>query len=93
MSHILWESILLYYGNLFLENEGIFSQLVGNTFPQYMGQMKDATEVNEDCIVSLIHYRSRYTMRNESNKYEKLDKIRAFLRRNYEKYCFKNHFS
>ena len=38
MSHILWESILLYYGNLFLKNEGIFSQLVGNTFPQYMGQ-------------------------------------------------------
>jgi len=58
-----------------------------------MGQMKDVTEVNEDCIVSLIHYYFRYTMRNECNKYEKQDQIRAFLRRNYEKCCFKNHFS
>ena len=55
--------------------------------------MKDVTEVNEDCIVSLIHYYFRYTMRNECNKYEKQDQIRAFLRRNYEKCCFKNHFS
>ncbi|CAG9875968.1 hypothetical protein BOVAC2_2543 [Bacteroides ovatus] len=34
----MWESIPSYYGNLFPQNEGIFSQLVGNTFPQYMGQ-------------------------------------------------------
>ena len=43
-------------------------------------------------MVSLIHYRFRYTMRNESNKYEKQDKIRAFLQRNYEKYRLKKSF-
>lgn len=31
--HILWEKIPSYYGNLFPQNEGIFSQAVGNLFP------------------------------------------------------------
>ena len=37
LSHILWESILLYYGNLFPQNEGINSLQLGNLFPQYVG--------------------------------------------------------
>ena len=32
-SHILWENIPKHYGNLFPQNEGIFSQAVGNVFP------------------------------------------------------------
>jgi hypothetical protein len=33
----LWESIPAYYGKTFPQDEGIFSQAVGNLFPQYVG--------------------------------------------------------
>ena len=37
LSHILWESIPIYWRKTFPQNEGILSQAVGNLFPQYMG--------------------------------------------------------
>ena len=88
LSHILWESIPIYWRKTFPQNKGILSQALGNLFPQYV-ELRHCVWKQAKGIHSSIYSMSA----SGTLHYEKWSKIRVILRRNYEKCLFLNHFS
>ena len=80
LSHILWENIPAYYGNLFPQNEGIFSQILGNTFPSSRESFPticgtntlymETNKRNTWFYMMQCRLPAHYTMRNTLKHYE-----------------------
>ena len=87
LSHILWENILSYYGKVFPQNEGILSLLVGNLFPQYMGQSELMLIFNQDKGKGWY-----LTMRNVLKYYENRVNFAPKYGISYEKYHLEEMF-
>ena len=83
LSHILWESILVYWRKTFPQNKGILSQALGNLFPQYVGLRHCVWKQAKGIHSSIYSMSASGTLH-----YEKWSKIRVILRRNYEKCLF-----
>ena len=83
LSHILWESILVYWRKTFPKNKGIPSQALGNLFPQYVGLRHCVWKQAKGIHSSIYSMSASGTLH-----YEKWSKIRVILRRNYEKCLF-----
>ena len=87
LSHILWESILVYWRKTFPQNKGILSQALGNLFPQYVGLRHCVWKQAKGIHSSIYSMSASGTLH-----YEKWSKIRVILRRNYEKCLFEKVF-